>query len=62
MGESGGGGGREQTLAIDFVKEPPFFEVSPTHKAKTWYLDPRCPAFERPENIRNYKEKIRQRG
>ncbi|MCD8085738.1 MAG: ABC transporter ATP-binding protein [Clostridiales bacterium] len=52
----------KQALAIDFVKEPPFFEVSPTHKAKTWYLDPRCPAFERPENIRNYKEKIRQRG
>ncbi len=52
----------KQALAIDFVKEPPFFEVTPTHKAKTWYLDPRCPAFERPENIRNYKEKIRQRG
>ncbi|MCD8341444.1 MAG: ABC transporter ATP-binding protein [Clostridiales bacterium] len=52
----------KQALAIDFVKEPPFFDVSPTHKAKTWYLDPRCPAFERPENIRNYKEKIRQRG
>ncbi len=52
----------KQALAIDFVKEPPFFEVSPTHKAKTWYLDPRCPAFEQPENIRNYKEKVRQRG
>ncbi len=52
----------KQALAIDFVKEPPFFEVSPTHKAKTRYLAPRCPAFERPENIRNYKEKIRQRG
>ena len=30
-------------LAIDFEEEPPFFDVSPTHKAKTWYLDPRAP-------------------
>ncbi len=52
----------KQALAIEFVKETPFCEVTPTHKAKTWYLAPQCPAFERPENIRNYKEKIRQRG
>ena len=30
----------KQALAIDFVKEPPFFKVSVTHQAKTWYLDP----------------------
>ena len=30
----------KQALAIDFVKEPPFFKVSETHQAKTWYLDP----------------------
>ena len=29
-----------QALAIDFEEEPPYFEVSETHKAKTWYLDP----------------------
>jgi oligopeptide transport system ATP-binding protein len=46
-------------LAIDFVKEPPFFQITPTHKAKTWYLDPRCPKFDRPANIANYKELIR---
>ena len=28
-----------QALAIDFEEEPPYFEVSETHKAKTWYLD-----------------------
>ena len=39
----------KQALAIDFVKEPPFFEVSETHKAKTWYLDPRAPKIEQPE-------------
>ncbi|MCD7862691.1 MAG: ABC transporter ATP-binding protein [Lachnospiraceae bacterium] len=49
----------KMALAIDYVKEPPFFEVTPTHWAKTWYLDPRCPKFERPANIMGYKEKIR---
>ena len=29
-----------QALKIDFVKRPPYFEVTPTHKAKTWLLDP----------------------
>ena len=36
-----------QALAIDFEEEPPYFEVSETHKAKTWYLDPRAPKIER---------------
>ncbi len=49
----------KMALAIDYVKEPPFFEVTPTHWAKTWYLDPRCPKFDRPANITGYKEKIR---
>ncbi|MBP5184866.1 MAG: ABC transporter ATP-binding protein [Lachnospiraceae bacterium] len=51
----------KRALAIDFVKEPPFFDVSETHKAKTWYLDPRCPKFERPSNIVNYREIIRRK-
>lgn len=38
-------------LAIDFVKEPPFFQVSETHAAKTWSLDPRAPKIERPEYL-----------
>jgi len=41
----------KRALAIDFVKEPPFFDVSETHKAKTWYLDPRSPKIEQPEVI-----------
>ncbi len=49
-------------LAIDYVKEPPFFSISETHAAKTWLLDPRCPKFQRPANITGYKEKIRQKG
>ncbi len=49
-------------LAIDYVKEPPFFSITETHAAKTWLLDPRCPKFQRPANITGYKEKIRQKG
>ncbi len=47
-----------QALKIDFVARPPYFEVSPTHKARTWLLDPRSPKVEPPaiiKNIRNIK-------
>lgn len=40
-----------KALKIDFVKRPPYFQVSPTHKAKTWLLDPRAPKVEPPESI-----------
>ncbi|MFQ7641860.1 ABC transporter ATP-binding protein [Enterocloster sp.] len=49
-------------LAIDFEEEPPFFDVSPTHKAKTWYLDPRAPKVEQPHSIRMLREKMKERG
>lgn len=40
-----------RALKIDFVERPPYFEVSPTHKAKTWLLDPRSPKVEPPEAL-----------
>ena len=40
-----------QALKIDYVKRPPYFEVSPTHKAKTWLLDPRAPKVEMPPEL-----------
>ena len=51
-----------QALAIDFEEEPPYFEVSETHKAKTWYLDPRAPKIERPHSIQNLREKMGKMG
>ena len=45
----------KRALAIDFVKEPPFFSISETHKAKTWYLDPRAPKIEQPEIIQRLR-------
>ena len=47
-----------RALNIDFVERPPFFEVSPTHKARTWLLDPRAPKVEPPELLRH----LRQQG
>ena len=44
-----------QALNIDFVERPPFFEVSPTHKARTWLLDPRAPKVEPPTHIRELR-------
>jgi oligopeptide transport system ATP-binding protein len=46
-------------LKIDFVKRPPFFEVSPTHKARTWLLDPRAPKVEPPEVIRSLRREVK---
>ena len=46
----------KQPLAIDFKEEPPFFELTPTHKAKTWYLDPRAPKIRQPEIFRMLRE------
>lgn len=52
----------KQALAIDFEKEPPFFDITETHKAKTWYLDPRAPKIEQPRSIRKLREKMKERG
>jgi len=41
-----------QALKIDFEKRPPYFEVTETHKARTWLLDPRAPKIDPPEAVR----------
>ena len=50
-------------LKVDFTHRPPYFEVSPTHKARTWLLDPRAPQVEPPEHIRELqREGVRRYG
>ena len=44
-------------LNIDFEEEPPFFQVSETHFAKTWHLDPRSPEADPPEAVKNMRKK-----
>ena len=43
-------------LKIDYEYRPPYFDVSPTHKARTWLLDPRAPKVERPEILGRIRE------
>lgn len=49
----------QRALKIDFVKKPPYFYVSPTHKAKTWLLDPRAPKVEPPKAIKALRQQWR---
>ena len=44
-----------QALKIDFEHRPPYFEVSPTHRARTWLLDPRAPRVEPPAVLKELK-------
>ena len=43
-------------LVIDHREQPPYFDVSPTHRARTWLLDERAPKIERPAVIGNLKK------
>jgi oligopeptide transport system ATP-binding protein len=47
-----------RALKIDFVERPPYFEVSPTHKARTWLLDPRAPKLDPPEIIQKLHQEV----
>ena len=43
-------------LKIDFEQRPPFFEVSPTHFARTWLLHPDAPKVEPPEVLKRLRQ------
>ena len=47
-----------QALAIDFEEQPPYFDVSPTRKARTWLLDPRAPKVEPPEHLKQMRAEL----
>ncbi len=38
-------------MSVDFLQEPPFFQVSETHYAATWLLDERAPQTEKPKIV-----------
>jgi oligopeptide transport system ATP-binding protein len=40
-----------KALKIDFELPPPLFQVSSTHSAATWLLDPRAPRLEPPAAV-----------
>lgn len=45
-----------KALKIDFEIAPPYFNISNTHKAKTWLLDSRSPKVEPPEILKRFFE------
>lgn len=45
-------------MKIDTLLEPPVFQISPTHSAKTWLLDPDAPKVEKPSIICNLHERL----
>lgn len=48
-----------KALKVDFLYQPPMFQVSPTHKAATWLLDPRAPKIEPPPSILEMNKKFK---
>ncbi len=47
-------------LNIDFLEEPPMYEVTATHQVKAWIRDPRAPKVEQPEAIRMLSQRNKQ--
>lgn len=47
-------------MKIDFEKQPPMFEVSPTHWAATWLLHPDAPKVELPKIITDRIERMKR--
>ncbi len=47
-------------MKIDFIMEPPMTQVSETHFAKTWLLDPRAPKVKKPVIIRNLEQRMQE--
>ncbi len=42
----------KHALNIDFLEEPPMYEVTSTHMVKSWIRDPRAPHIEQPHAIK----------
>ncbi|HOX48413.1 MAG TPA: ABC transporter ATP-binding protein [Spirochaetia bacterium] len=51
-----------KALLVDYEAEPPVFEVSPTHWARTWLLDPRAPRVEAPDTIARLRGRLEARA
>lgn len=52
----------DYSMEIDFVEEPPFFEVAPGHYAATWLLHPNAPKYTVPEEIKRRYEIYKSSG
>ena len=50
----------KKALNIDFLEEPPMFDVTPTHQAKTWMLDKRAPELKQPIDVEKLSRKMNE--
>jgi len=50
----------EFALGIDKKEQPPMFQITETHKAATWLLDPRAPKVEMPAALKHRIENMRK--
>jgi oligopeptide transport system ATP-binding protein len=51
----------QYALEVDGLYEPPLFQVSDTHFAATWLLDPRAPKIRRPESLEKRRREYLER-
>ena len=49
-------------MKIDFERQPPLFEITPTHKAATWLLHPDAPKVEIPKVITDRIARMKERN
>ena len=52
----------KKALNIDFLEEPPMYEVTATHMVKAWIRDPRAPKVEQPTAIARLAEAKEETG
>jgi len=48
----------KKALNVDFLEEPPMFDVTPTHQAKTWMLDVRAPEVHQTIDVEKLSRKM----
>ena len=51
-----------KALNIDFIEEPPMYEVTGTHTVKSWLQDPRAPQVDQPRAIERLSETRKNEG
>jgi len=50
----------KKALNVDFLEEPPMFDVTPTHQAKTWMLDVRAPEVQQTIDVDKLSRKMNE--
>ena len=50
----------KKALNVDFLEEPPMFDVTPTHQAKTWMLDVRAPEVQQTIDMEKLSRKMNE--